>query len=198
MLANMVQRQLDLTGHYHEILFNCDIPDLVFYKRSENGDLYYNSEFLNNVWAKGYVVVADVDVGSACYVARYCDKKKMLTKTQKMDLIAKGIVPEFSIMSRRPGIGSFYYDILVENVKAGVYKMAFKDNYFGIPKVFSDRMKKEYENSPFMKEFLDMRRLAQTVKMSKILYDSDRVDDLDEVQRTISKSCLKYKHDRDF
>lgn len=36
--------------HYHEILFNCEIPDLEFYKRSENGDLYYNSEFLNSVW----------------------------------------------------------------------------------------------------------------------------------------------------
>lgn len=186
-------------AHYHEILFNCEIPDLEFYKKSENGDLYYNSEFLNSVWAKGYVVVAQVDIGSACYVARYCDKKKLLTKKEKEDLYSKGVVPEFSVMSRRPGIGAGYYEKIVENVKAGVYNMAFKDNYFGIPRFFTDKLKKDYDDSfPFMKDYLDIKKLAQSVKISKMLYDSDRVDDLEELYKSENRSSIKYKHERDF
>lgn len=184
--------------HYHEILFNCEIPDLEFYKRSENGDLYYNSEFLNSVWNKGYVVIARVDIGSACYVARYCDKKKLLTKKEKEDLYSKGIVPEFSVMSRRPGIGAGYYEKIVDNVKAGVYNMAFKDNYFGIPRFYTDKLKKDYDDSfPFMKDYLDIKKMAQVVKISKMLYDSDRVSDIEDVLDSEKKSHIKYKKERD-
>ena len=186
--------------HYHEILFNCDIPDLEFYKTSESGDIYYNSDFLNKVWSKGYVVVASVSIGSACYVARYCDKKKLLTKQEKEELKKKGIVPEFSVMSRRPGIGANYYDHILDNVKGGVYNMAFKDNYFGIPRYYTDKIKEQYDDTiPWMKDYLDCKKVGQSVKVSKLLYDSDRVEkDLESILENEKNNRLKIKKERDY
>ena len=183
--------------HYHEILFNCEIPDLEYYKTSASGDIYYNSNFLNEVWGKGYVVIAKVDVGSACYVARYCDKKKLLSKVEKMNLQAKGIVPEFSVMSRRPGIGSAYYDKIVENVKEGVYNMSFKGNYFGIPRFYSDKFKDEYAGQDFMNNYFDIKKLAQATKISKLLYDSDRVEDIESILKAENDFRIQHKKLRD-
>lgn len=94
--------------HYHVIYFNLDLPedDLVYYSTTKDGFLQFNSKLLSKVWGKGFVVVGNVTTASACYVARYCDKKKLLTKREKDELREKGITPEFSVMSRRPGIGS--------------------------------------------------------------------------------------------
>ena len=103
-----------LRPHYHVIYFNLDLPDLKFYNYS-NGNLIFTSEFLNNLWSKGFVEVGAVDIGSACYVARYCDKKLDRPDAQKVVLSSYGIVPEFSVMSRRPGIASDYLDKVIEN-----------------------------------------------------------------------------------
>lgn len=127
--------------HYHVIYFNLPIPDLHFEYLDENNNLIWSSKLLESVWDNGFVVIGQVDVGSACYVARYCDKKKMLTKKEKEMLKEKGIVPEFSIMSRRPGIGSYFLDQVIDNVVSDCYNINIKGNTFNIPLYYSKKMK---------------------------------------------------------
>lgn len=96
--------------HYHLILFN--IPhlqeDLVFYKTNFQGDVYYNSPLLESCWPYGHVVVADVTWESCAYVARYVMKKRTGPDSQFYE--ENSLCPEFSLMSRNPGIARGAYD----------------------------------------------------------------------------------------
>lgn len=88
--------------HYHAILFNHDFEDKKEFS-SRNGNKIFTSEILQNVWKKGFAVIGDVTFESAAYVARYVMKK--VTGKNAADHY-NGRVPEFTTMSRRPGIGS--------------------------------------------------------------------------------------------
>ncbi len=92
--------------HYHVILFGYDFADKVFYKFSKDGQPYFASPMLNEIWSHGLCVVAGVTFESCAYVARYVTKK--ITGEAAKD-IYEGIQPEFVNMSRRPGIGSNWF-----------------------------------------------------------------------------------------
>lgn len=94
--------------HYHGIYFGLQIDDLKFYKKSFNGCDYFTSDFLSEIWGHGFVIVADVTFESCAYVARYCTKKLNGDYKEFYDIF--NILPEFSIMSRRPGIGRDFFD----------------------------------------------------------------------------------------
>lgn len=93
--------------HYHAIIYNLDIPDLKRFSTSFNGDTYYTSEIINQIWKNGYVIIGHVTFESCAYVARYVTKK--ITGDQA-DEHYQGRVPEFVRMSRRPGIGAAWLD----------------------------------------------------------------------------------------
>lgn len=94
--------------HYHLIMYNLPLSDLKRYKRNHENDWLYNSALLEQLWGKGFVVVAPVNFETSAYVARYVTKKVN-------GPIAKEIygdrVPEFSRVSRRPGIGGHYFQL---------------------------------------------------------------------------------------
>lgn len=100
-----------LRPHYHIIIFGLHIPDLKFYKRSSLGDIYWTSDWLESIWKRGYCVIGEVQWESAAYTARYCMKKA--NGECYKDLYEHfDINPEFTNMSRRPGIGRNYFDTL--------------------------------------------------------------------------------------
>lgn len=92
--------------HYHFILFNYFSHDKQFYKKSANGDKYYTSKSLDETWQNGQVLVADVTFKSCAYVAGYVTGKITGDKAEDHYM---GRLPEFSMMSRRPGIGAFFF-----------------------------------------------------------------------------------------
>lgn len=102
--------------HYHMIIFGLHLDDLQFYKKSELGDTYWTSPKLSSCWTDpddkedsyGYVVVAPVTWETCAYVGRYVTKK--LTGKLAGFYDVHNIIPEFSLMSRKPGIGRAYYD----------------------------------------------------------------------------------------
>ena len=104
--------------HYHAIIYNLDIPDLKRFSTSFNGDIYYTSETINQIWKNGYVIIGQVTFESCAYVARYVTKK--ITGAQA-DEHYQGREPEFVRMSRRPGIGSAWLD----KYKSDVYPHDF-------------------------------------------------------------------------
>ena len=94
--------------HYHAILFGYDFKDdRVLLKRNYQGDDYYVSKLLESCWNKGFSMIANVDWNCCAYVSRYVAKKMF----KENDLYYKENVPsEFTLMSRKPGIGRKYYD----------------------------------------------------------------------------------------
>lgn len=95
--------------HYHAILFGTNFPadDFSVYKGTPEG-VIYTSKLLSEVWPYGFNTVAEFSWRTAAYVARYVTKKtKGKEAAQVYD--AYGIESEFSLMSRRPGLGLQYF-----------------------------------------------------------------------------------------
>lgn len=84
-----------LRPHYHLIIFNWAPDDLAFYKHLDGQDIYL-SQFLTDVWGKGFTSVGiDMSVRTVKYSCKYL---------QKMNDIPESFPKPFLLMSRRPGI----------------------------------------------------------------------------------------------
>lgn len=93
--------------HYHILLFaDFEITDLVSF-RFERGNWYYKSDTISRIWHRGNILVGEMTWESAAYTARYCMKK--INGLSGKDYEFFNMVPEFTVMSRRPGIGYQYY-----------------------------------------------------------------------------------------
>ena len=101
--------------HHHAILFNISFDDLELYT-TVNGEGRYTSEKLSGIWKYGFVDVGEVNFESAAYVARYAMKKVngLAADDHYIKVNANGEItwlqPEFSTMSRKPGIGKEWYE----------------------------------------------------------------------------------------
>lgn len=95
--------------HYHAILFGFMPDDLVFYKKTAQGEYLYTSKSLEKIWGKGNVIVGECTFESCAYVARYVMKKLNGKEAQFYE--AYGIDKEFVTMSRRPGIARDFYEL---------------------------------------------------------------------------------------
>lgn len=97
--------------HYHCILFGIgldDVGDLVPHGRNELGQQYYICPRLSKTWSRGFVLVSDVSWKTCAYVARYVTKK--LSGPDSLVYAVRNQEKEFSLMSRKPGIGKEYLD----------------------------------------------------------------------------------------
>lgn len=94
--------------HYHCIIYGLHLDDLVFYKNNFQGDSYFISSRLTDVWGNGHVVVSNVTWETAAYTARYIMKKHKGSEAIFYDM--HNIEPEFTVMSTKPGIARQYYD----------------------------------------------------------------------------------------
>lgn len=97
--------------HYHCILFGIgleDLPGKEFRKVNSLGQKFYRSPEIEKAWPHGFVLVSEVSWSTCSYVARYVLKKAVSDDLSGEEL---GVDPEFSLMSRRPGIGSEYLEM---------------------------------------------------------------------------------------
>lgn len=115
--------------HYHAIVFNLDFPDKKLWK-NVNGKPHYESETLTGLWNLGFATTADVSYKSCAYVSRYVTKKIKTADTFGADRYYRlspidgrfhSVLPEFSLMSRRPGIGHGY----TQRFKSDYYPSGF-------------------------------------------------------------------------
>ena len=100
-----------LRPHYHICLFGEDFSsDRVRYKTTPDGFQLWNSPSLCERWGFGHCVIGDLTFETAAYTARYVTKKINGAKAPEHYGLRE---PEFSLMSRRPGIGD---DWLKKNI----------------------------------------------------------------------------------
>lgn len=94
--------------HFHVIIYDLPLDDLVYYKRSPQGFTYFISKKIEDVWKRGQCCVAPVTWETCAYTARYVMKK---VNGQKADMYEFfNIEPECCLMSRKPGIARQYFD----------------------------------------------------------------------------------------
>lgn len=103
--------------HYHACLFGHDFSaDRVLHKTTRAGNKLYSSPVLNETWGMGYCLIGDLTFESAAYVARYVTKKATGARSSARyarkdgDGLPYQLKPEYSTMSRRPGIGATWFE----------------------------------------------------------------------------------------
>lgn len=108
---------INMRPHYHAIIFGEDFKeDRSLFRRNFQSDSIYISDTLSSLWPFGFSTVCELSWNAAAYVARYCVKKQFGFGA---DVYKKyNYTPEFTLMSRKPGIARQYYD---EN-KDKIYK----------------------------------------------------------------------------
>lgn len=109
----------DLNGrpHYHSLIFNFDFPDKYLFKITKSGCRLYRSPALEKLWPYGHSSIGEVTFESSAYVARYCMKKITGAAAEehywRVDYnTGEGHIlkPEYTTMSRNPGIASSWLD----------------------------------------------------------------------------------------
>lgn len=100
-----LDKKRPINPHYHVILFGYSFPDK-FYWTTLGEHKLYRSELLEDVWSHGFCSVGSVTFDSCSYVAKYTTKK--LTGEKAKEYGKR--IPEFALMSRRPGIGATWFD----------------------------------------------------------------------------------------
>lgn len=109
--------------HYHAIMFNYDLEDKKLWKMERDNPLY-TSQILTDLWGHGHTSVGSVTFQSAAYVARYLMKKvtgdaadaHYNTIDPDTGEVLRERRPEFTNMSRRPGIGGKWFDRYMDDV----------------------------------------------------------------------------------
>jgi hypothetical protein len=147
-----------LRPHLHLILFNCPIPDLttdfpsydangnlVITHRSVNGDVYYFSKIISDIWKKGNILIGQCTWQSCAYVARYVVKKQ---KGRDADVYESlGIEPPFVRMSRNPGVGIPFFKLNTEKILSFdsiVVKSGDKVVSSSLPRAFDKKIEDLY------------------------------------------------------
>lgn len=116
--------------HYHACIFGFDFPDKRLWKITPTGHRLYVSDILNSLWSDpdtgisyGFSTIGDVTFESAAYVARYIMKKingdAAKDHYEWVDDVTGEVFPlkpEYTTMSRRPGIGKTWLDKFEDDV----------------------------------------------------------------------------------
>lgn len=125
--------------HYHAAIFNYKPKDMKIYKQNKQGDNLYTSKELQKIWGKGFVIIGELTYKSACYIARYVQKKAGISgRRVPKDLRGKKI-DEFIEASRKPGIGRIYWEENKEEIKRNkgiLIKIGGKVKLKKIPRYF--------------------------------------------------------------
>lgn len=113
--------------HYHALLFNCFFHDRKHLKTTPAGFHIYTSNALAQLWPFGLSSIGDVTFESAAYVARYCMQKQTGPDSKYFyrryssevdtinfdmetgEIYSHELVPEFNMMSLKPGIGTGFF-----------------------------------------------------------------------------------------
>lgn len=157
--------------HYHACIFGYDFPDKVFWKQTKCGSKLYRSKLLEELWPFGFSSIGDVTFESAAYVARYILKKvNGIDKPFHYRSIAScdddGVLlsksPEYTTMSRRPGIGSLWYDKFSSDVYPSD-EVIVRGKQCRPPKFYDSKL--ELAN-PGLFEVIKASRVQEAIKFS--------------------------------
>mgnify|MGYP000030904861 CR=1 FL=1 len=183
--------------HYHACIFNHDFTDKIYWSKTKNGDKLYRSEELEDLWPYGFSTIGEVTFQSAAYVARYIMKKvngknsayHYTDYNPDTGEILSERKPEYTTMSRRPGIGKkwlekyksdvFTGDFIILNGKKirppkfydGQFEITNLDEFKLLKKTRKNNAKKHATNNT--PERLEIRKKIQELKLRRLERNHD-------------------------
>lgn len=163
--------------HYHCIIFGIGPAEI--------------RELVARCWQFGFSHVGTVSFDSAAYVARYCTK--LLTGKKKEWYIERNILPEFSLMSRRPGIGATWLEKYGKEIKAH-HNIVIKGRKVSPPRYYRDKIYDESDRNIISRDLLN--KVANRIKEEMSYNEShpETYEDAVAEQRDYSfKSRLQMK-----
>lgn len=136
--------------HYHACLLNFDFADKLYHRSTARGDKIYRSASLEQLWPYGLSEIGDVTFESAAYVARYVTKKvtgKLAPDHYAIEPVideSTGEIvdskrPEYTTMSRRPGIGAPWLEKFHADVYSHDYFVTRSGAKMKPPRFFDNR-----------------------------------------------------------
>lgn len=113
-----------LRPHYHAAIFGQDFTnDRVRVNVKGSPHYWWTNEAVTSAWRKGYVTVGELNSTTARYICNYMLKKvtgkKAKAAYERIDPLTGetwDVRPEFSTMSRRPGLGASWFDRYCDDV----------------------------------------------------------------------------------
>lgn len=141
--------------HHHAILFGHDFHDKQLLK-VQNGQPMYTSKELSELWPFGYAVIGSVTFESCAYVARYIMKKVTGDKAAEHYGDKQ---PEYTTMSRRPGIGAEWWAKFKQDVITGD-KVVIRHGLYCKPPKFYDKQLEVENPRRYAKTKAERRRSA--------------------------------------
>jgi len=166
--------------HYHVCLFGWNPDDKKPYKTTPDGHQLWTSKQLEEIWGHGFAVIGNLTFETAAYTARYVTKKITGDKSPEH---YNGRLPEFSLSSRRPGIGANWAKKFALEIKghASIYA---RGQTFPVPAYY-----KKILNEKFVRKNYERRK----IKESAIKQTNPYV--LDSIQKSKLKIKSKIKKD---
>lgn len=136
--------------HYHLIIFGIDFYQYgASHFEIKNGNQYFSSRIIEKTWEKGFNFVSKCFSGSSfAYVCQYANKKLGRKKSDKRLLRDHDILPEFVLMSRKPGIGFNFYKRNENEIEQNGYVIFNGSKYF-IPRYFKKLINSKYNNDDY-------------------------------------------------
>jgi len=186
-----------LRPHYHGVYFGLslsDFHDLELQGFNVHKQPLYKSEMLAKIWKNGFVTIANVSWQSCAYVARYSLKK---LGSEKGFAESRGVLPEWSLSSRRPGIGGFFH-VDHPDVLDNPNDKIFLTDSFGVSPVGSINLpaynfeKLADLNPSLYKEIKEQRKRSMNDRffMEYLKQDKDEVTYLEDKER-LHESSVK-------
>ena len=193
-----------LRPHYHAIIFNLYLPDLILYS-NENNQPMFTSKILDERWELGECKISWVNITTARYVAGYIQKKitgeralthyaRELIDEQTGEILKEWtVIPEYATMSRRPGIGIGWFQKYLSDCYPSDF-VTFEGAKFPVPRSY-DRQMEEHEKSAYRKLILQTkmkRKVFANSPKAKLEQTSNRL----KVKARLA-SLEDAKHERD-
>lgn len=167
--------------HYHILFYDFKFPDQKYWT-SRNGQIYYRSDILEDLWtdpyssdSRGFSVIGDVSFESSAYVARYVTKKFFSKDSYLVKKYYDGLEPEFMLMSRMPGLGNEYIHKYYKDIFNHGYIVLPNKHKAPIPRYYINELKKIDE------DFYNRYKLDKLHE----LYNNLFVDNPDETQQRL-------------
>lgn len=177
--------------HYHACLFGFDFNDKVLFNTQNEVDLY-TSDTLSSLWPYGFSTIGEVTFESAAYVARYVMKKvtgdkadehyeRVLSETGEVVQVE----PEYTTMSRRPGIGKGWYDKYKSDAYPSDY-IVLRGQKMQPPKYYDGLY--ERDDNPIK---LDMRAIKKGRRRRALKRKDENTTERLAVKEKVKKAQLK-------
>lgn len=178
--------------HYHIILFGWMPKDGEPWLRKDYGSTYKGGT-LERLWGRGYVEYAEMGAGAASYTAKYTvekitgDAAKKAYERVTEDGEVVDVIPEFSMMSNRPGIGATFYE---------KYEDDFRNHDYTIASGKKKKVPRYYDK---LYERKNPKRLESIKDARRIKAKKHRANNTPErllARETVAKAKLKFNQQR--